>query len=136
MNINDAFPSNYLKAGDLKDAEAIVTIVKVEVEEVGRDKEQKLVLYFKGKKKGLVLNKTNSKKIATVLSADDTDEWVGKQIKLYPTETEFGGETVDCIRVKAATTSNGHRPAAVKPPPRPPVEEEHPLSDNDDDIPF
>jgi len=101
MNIDSAFPSNYLKASDLGESAPVVTIDRIEVEPIGRDKEIKPVLYFKGKEKGLVLNKTNAKKIAELTGSKDTDDWNGCQIRIYATETEFGGETVECIRVKA-----------------------------------
>src|SRR5262245_39936600 len=128
MNINDAFPSNYLRAADIGTGQPIVTISHVKVEAIGKSKDLKPVLYFKGKQKGLVLNKTNSKKIAELCGTPDTDEWVDMQIKLYTTETEFSGETVECVRIKAA------KKAAEPPPPPPPARPEPETSD--DDIPF
>ena len=113
MNINDAFPSNYLKASDLGEAQPVVTIDRVEVEPVGRGKEMKPVIYFAGKQKGMVLNKTNSKKIAEIAASHDTDDWAGVQIKLFATEVDFQGETVEAIRVKSPQT------AKVKPKPAP-----------------
>jgi len=130
-NINDAFPSNYLKASDLHGAEPVVTIDRVTFEPVGRQREMKAVLYFAGKDKGLVLNKTNATKISQLTGSPETDDWAGMRIKLFPTETEFGGESVECIRIKAAP-ANG-RPAALPPPP-PPVSSES--LDDSDDIPF
>ena len=109
MNIDSAFPSNYLKASDLGDKKPVVTIDRVEVEPIGRDKEMKPVIYFQGKEKGLVLNKTNAKKIAELTGSKDTEDWAGCQVTIYATETEFGGETVECIRVKGA---NAAKPAA------------------------
>jgi len=127
MNIDSAFPSNYLKASDLGDKQPIVTIDRIEVEPIGRDKEIKPVLYFQGKEKGLVLNKTNAKKIAEITGSKDTDDWSGCQVKIYATETEFAGETVECIRVKAPG-------AAVKAKPKP---EPEPIEELDDEsIPF
>jgi hypothetical protein len=79
MNIDSAFPSNYLKASDLGDAQPVVTIDRVELEAVGRDKEMKPVLYFRGKEKGIVLNKTNSNKIASLVGSRDTDHWRGNR---------------------------------------------------------
>ena len=113
MNINSAFPSNYLKASDLGESQPIVTIDRVEIEPVGRDKEMKPVVYFQGKTKGIVLNKTNAKKIAELASSPNTEDWRGVQIKLYATEVEFGGEHVEAIRVKAATNGAARRPAPV-----------------------
>jgi hypothetical protein len=123
MNIDSAFPSTYLKASDLGDNQPVVTIDRVEVEPVGRDKEMKPVIYFKGKEKGVVLNKTNSRKIAELTGSKDTDDWGGCQIRLYATETEFGGEMVECIRVKAAKVD--------KPKPKP-----EPELVDDSEVPF
>jgi len=102
MNINSSFPSTYIAASDLRGASVNVTIREVKIEQVGRDRENKPVLYFEGKQKGMVLNKTNARKIANLVGSMDTDDWVGCQVAIFPTETEFAGETVECIRVKAA----------------------------------
>jgi hypothetical protein len=128
MNIDSAFPSSYLKASDLGQNQPVVTIDRVEVEPVGRDKEMKPIIYFTGKEKGLVLNKTNSRKIADLTGSKDTDDWSGCQIRLYATETEFAGETVECIRVKAAGKVEVAKP---KPEPVAPA-----IALDDSDIPF
>lgn len=142
MNINESFPSNYLKASDLGTGQPVVTIERVEHEAVGRDREMKAVLYFEGKEKGVVLNKTNARKITELAGTPETDEWAGFKIRLFATTTEFGGETVECIRVKAAgTNGNGAaRPTARPAPARrsqepPPAPSDVPEL-NDDDIPF
>jgi hypothetical protein len=129
VNIDSAFPSNYLKASDLGDKSPVVTIDRIEVEPIGRDREMKPVIYFQGKEKGLVLNKTNAKKIAELTGSKDTDDWTGCQVRIYATETEFGGETVECIRVKAPGVA---AKAAPKPTPKP--EPVHELEE--DEIPF
>jgi hypothetical protein len=130
VNIDSAYPSTYLKASDLGDKSPIVTIDRVEVEPIGRDKEIKPVIYFQGKEKGFVLNKTNAKKIADLTGSKDTEDWHGCQIRIYATETEFAGETVECIRVKAAG-------AAVKSKPKSEPEPEPELDDAfEDSVPF
>ena len=127
MNINNAFPSKYIKASDLNGSAVAVTIHDVKVEQVGRDQDTKPVVYFEGKTKGLVLNRINSKKIAEIAGSNDTEDWQGTQIAIYPTTTDFGGEEVECIRVKAPK-------AAAKPKPAP---EPEPVDDNEgDSIPF
>jgi hypothetical protein len=40
-----------------------------------------MVVYFQGKQKGLVTNKTNANNIAA-LYGDDTDDWIGQKIML------------------------------------------------------
>lgn len=77
-------------------------------------KNKKPIVSFVGEKKKLALNKTNGKTIAK-LYGTDTDNWKGKWIKLFATTTEFGGETVDCIRVRPhvpdAPSSRGRKDA-------------------------
>lgn len=133
VNVNDAFPSNYIKASDLGDKKVLVTMDRVEMEALGRgaDKETKPVLYFEGKQKGLVLNKTNSKKIHDITGSWEDSDWAGHQIVLYATETEFGGDTVSCIRILPPPKN---AQAAPKPKPTPPPAEDFQV--NDDDVPF
>jgi hypothetical protein len=126
VNINSAFPSQFIKASDLEGRAVNVVIREVKVEKVGQSGDQKPVVYFEGKTKGMVLNKTNARKIANLAGSGDTEDWTGITVAIFPTETEFGGETVDCIRVKAAAQSRTARP---EPPPPP-------ESVTEDDIPF
>ncbi len=99
MNINEAYPSKYLKAGDVTETPTSYTITDVNIEEVGREKQPRLVLQFKGEEKGMVVNKTNAKTIAKALGSEETEDWIGKAIKLYSTEVSFGDEMVEAIRV-------------------------------------
>lgn len=100
MNIDTAFPSKYMKASDLPEETVVpFTIDSVQVEEIGREKQSKPVIYFKGQEKGFVANKTNCNSIAKVLGSRDTEDWIGKTIKLYSTEVQFGDEMVESIRV-------------------------------------
>jgi hypothetical protein len=138
-NINEAFPSKYLKASDLRGTEPVVTMDHVAFEPVGQDKEMKAVLYFQGKDKGLVLNKTNANKITQLMQSAVTEEWQGRKIRLFATETNFGADVVECIRIKAApTTGNASRPPQPVAPPPPPVSEAFVGPDelSDSDIPF
>ena len=98
MDMNTVFPSKFLKASDLQDKAVVVTIERVEMDSI-TDDTTKPVVYFVGKEKGLVLNKTNTKTISN-LYGGESDEWAGKSITIYPTETDFQGERVECIRVK------------------------------------
>ena len=113
VDINSAFPSNYLKAADLQGRECKVVISHVTSEDIGSG-EHKLVVYFTGKDRGLVLNKTNASTIASVTGQNDTDMWVNAPIILFPTQTDFQGKQVACIRVKLLYTPSA-RPA---PPPQ------------------
>jgi len=135
MNIQESFPSKYLKAADLKGRTVVVTIDRVEMEPVGQSRDMKPVIYFAGKEKGMVLNKTNANKIMQITASPVTEEWIGHRIALYPTETSYQGDQVDCVRVKPVPNNSRPPVAAVKPKPEP-VEEEFVSDDDLDPIPF
>ncbi len=101
--IDELYPSEsqWLKCEDLNKKEHKVTIGKMTIQEVEQDgrKVNKLELNFVGADKGLLLNKTNAKVISSQYG-DDFSTWEGKEIIMYPTVTDFGGKTVDCIRVR------------------------------------
>ncbi len=96
-NINDAFPSNYLKSADLKGRVAKLKIDRVVFEQIGTD--NKLIMYFQGKDKGMVLNKTNGLTIAGVFG-DDYDSWTGAEIEIFSMKVDFQGRMVDGLRVR------------------------------------
>lgn len=97
MNIEEAFPGNYIKAADLKGRDASVTIAAVEFEQVGDG--SKPVVYFRNKDRGLVLNKTNARVIADIYGPE-TDNWISQPITIYPTRTDYQGKMVDAIRIR------------------------------------
>ena len=76
MRISNAFPSEYLRPADLQERQVTVKMSRLEIREVGDEK--KPVLFFEGKDKGLVLNKTNAKTISTVYG-DETDGLGGRR---------------------------------------------------------
>ena len=126
---NELFPSKYLKAGDLQAAQVAVTIASLEIEEVGMDKEEKPVLHFNSTKKAMVLNLTNYNSIAEMFG-EETDQWTGKQIVLFPTVTQFGNKMVDAIRIKPVEITTVATPAPAI------TAEPEPAHELDDAIPF
>ncbi len=106
MNTDQIYPSKYLKAGDVSETPQSFTIKSIEMEEVGREKQPRLVLYFQDEPKGFVCNKTNLNTIAKALGTKETDDWVGKAIKLYSTEVQFQDEMVEAIRVSLKPGQN------------------------------
>jgi hypothetical protein len=97
MLLNEIFPSKYIKAADLKGREVTVIIANVEIEKIGDDR--KMVIYFQGKEKGLVTNKTNANRIA-MLYGEDTDQWIGREILLGTDFVDYQGKSVEAVRVK------------------------------------
>ena len=100
MKISEEFPSKYLKAADLQGKEVRVIMSNVEKEKLGDD--NKLVLYFKGKEKGVVLNKTNSNTISDAYG-DDTDDWVDQPLILFSVMVDFQGKVGPAIRCRVPT---------------------------------
>lgn len=66
----------------------------------GKTKEIVPVIWFEKTEKGMVLNRTNSKVIARVLNSPYMEDWVGKEITLYPTMVQAFGQPTLAIRVK------------------------------------
>lgn len=98
MRIDEVFPSKFLKAADIKGKKIKVQIANWAMEEVGDGK--KPVLYFAGKDKGLVLNKTNAQMIASVYGPE-LDDWVNCSIHLYTAKvTNREGQVVDGLKVE------------------------------------
>lgn len=96
------YKTDYVGAWDLKgDTEVTIDKVVESEELIGADgkKEHKPIVYFKGATKKMVLGKTNAKSIGKVLG-NDTSDWAGKKITLYPTTCKAFGEVVECIRVR------------------------------------
>ena len=109
--VSELFPSKHLAANDLKGVDWDVKVKSITpAEEVGQAKDVRPIVYFHEFTKGLVLNKTNAKRIQK-LYGSETDDWIGKRITLYPSECDFKDETVDCIRVRK------NAPAPLSPEP-------------------
>lgn len=127
MDINKAFPSKYLKSDDIKGHEPEVIVASCEMEKVeGGD--ERPVLHFKGKDKGLIINKTNATMMVSLAGSPLTEQWTGTRVKLVVVWTEFGGKPIEGIRIRP---TNNQPAQAQAPPPAPEVE-----PPSMDDIPF
>ena len=115
MKRSELFPSRFLRHADLQSRPQTVVIKEVTLEDVGDDAKQKPVLYFRGKVKGFVLNATNYDAIAATYG-DDTDDWSGQPVELYPTKVPFKGQLTDAIRVRIPQPKS---PSASPPAPKP-----------------
>ncbi len=143
MRIGEAFPSKYLKASDIPSAQFVPLMIdRVETEDVGSEgsPEHKPVMYFVGKEKGIVLNKTNAEMVAAAYG-DETDDWHGKRVSIYSTTTSYQGKNVPCLRlaIPKAPVTKPVAPVMQRPPqqaPDPFVEEIAGQEIEPDSIPF
>lgn len=103
MNIYKSSLFKYIAGDSLKGKSVTMTIERVVNEDVSNSdgKEEKQVLYFVESKKGMILNKTNAKRIAR-LYGPETDDWKGIVIELYTEPVKAFGETHNALRVREA----------------------------------
>lgn len=136
-NIHDVFPSKYLKSADLKGSQPILIFERVEIEEM-RAGEEALVAYFRGREKGMVVNKSKANILASVYGPE-TENWIGEYVQLYETTVDFQGKRTPSIGIKIPTKAeqrefeakHGNK-VATAPPSKQPA---HATSD-DDEVPF
>jgi hypothetical protein len=102
MKHADMFPGRFLRADDLNERGTTVTIARVDLVNVGGTK--KPVVYFAGKERGMVLNKTNAAAITEITGEPDTDMWAGRRVRLTAQEVDFQGKRVPAIRVVTPDT--------------------------------
>jgi hypothetical protein len=100
-NYLEMYDSKWLRCADLEGEDRVMTIEKVKAGTVGQgeDAEAKPIIWFVGVRTPFAANKTNGKTISN-LYGRDTENWVGKSVTLFPTTTEYGGEMVECIRIR------------------------------------
>ena len=102
-------------------------MANVEREKIGDD--NKLVLYFKGKEKGVVLNKTNANTIS-VAYGDDSEDWFDQPIILFSVMVDFQGKVAPAIRCRVPTAKDNRKPDPISSGPV------NPSADLDDSIPW
>lgn len=104
MNLDDMYPSKWLRAADLGSKTHRVTIDSIEMEHF-QDGTSKPAMQFKGKSKGMVLNKTNATAIAGAYGKDAAT-WVGKDIEIFSMKVQGPSGLVDGIRVRVPEGGN------------------------------
>lgn len=127
-HFNNFFEKDFIGSWSLPDGKDVtVTISEVKggtLTGVGGRKTKKPIVYMVGTKKGLAINATNAKTIAGMYG-NHVEEWAGKRITLFKTTTQFGSETMDCLRIRPqipqAKGANKDEPKLSEgPPPEPP----------------
>lgn len=121
------FDRDYIGAWSLVDGKDVtITITKVTggtLTGQGGRKTRKPVIFMHGTDKGLALNVTNCKTIAG-LYGNHVEEWVGKRVTLFKAQTQFGSETMDCIRIRPRVPppkgQKDEGKLSSEPPPPPP----------------
>lgn len=116
------YDKEHIGAWDLDGREVTVTIESVKAGKlVGQNgkADKKAIIKFVGKEKTFACNITNARIIAGMYGTK-VEDWAGKRIAIYPTTTQFGRDTVECIRVRNKVPDGK---AAPQSEPREPGEE-------------
>ena len=94
----------YMRALDLKEP-VVVTIKAVAMEKIRNDEPEKPTVEFEELPQKLTLNKTNGTKLIE-LFGDETDDWLGQVVELYPTMTDLDGDQVPCVRLRGTAAAS------------------------------
>jgi len=103
--------AKYLKKEDIPSPvnTSILYTKEEEVPAPGKGPETRLVLYFDGLKKGLVLNTANAEALTEITGTDDYEQWLDIPVQLYvDPDVTYGGKKIGGIRIR--------RPAPVPVP--------------------
>ena len=103
MNVNQMFPSKYLKGAELA-GPVTVTIANIRKERTykpGEGQADIFVLYCEKATRGVVLSKPLALSISQALQEPDTDKWTGQQVVLFPQPMTVAGRDLVAIRARA-----------------------------------
>jgi len=104
MKVHEMFPRKYLTGEDLAGKQYTMVIEDVHQEEVhvGQGKtELKWAMRFQGARKSLLLNRTLADQLTQVTGSDDSAQWPGRAVTLFPMAMRVGGVDRVAIRLKA-----------------------------------
>lgn len=136
MNVNDIFPSKYLKAHDLGGKSYTLTIREATLEKLGHGQEQelKLAIAFEKATKLMLLNRTNAMIVASMYGPE-TDGWIGKAVTVYSARVKAFGAWHDALRIKEQIPARnvGAEKMTDAMQEQPPLDDENDLLDVEED---
>lgn len=104
MKLSRMYPRKYATGEDLNGNAVTVTVKKMTIEQMspraGQPPQDRFVLYFDETIKGVILSRTLADQIASIVQADDTDDWIGHKVTLYPQPLTVAGTPRIAIRAR------------------------------------
>ena len=95
---------DYLGAYSLEPGQDMILTIKSVGKEVitgtGGKQEECIVCRWVEDQKPMILNVTNCKTISKMLKTPYVEKWAGHKVQIYATTTKFGGDTVECLRIR------------------------------------
>lgn len=108
MKLTTLFPRKYATGADLKGEVVTLSIARVTLESMhpaqGRPAEEKPVIYFERCQKGIILTRPLAHQIADIVGSEETDEWKGCRVTLYPQKMQVAGQDRIAVRAKAPSS--------------------------------
>ena len=95
--------AQYLKKEDLSDPldTELLWVKEEKVTTPGKGTHTRLVAYFEGLSKGLVLNTANCETLVEITGTDDPNEWKDVELQLYvDPDVTYGGKKIGGIRIR------------------------------------
>ncbi len=103
--LSEMFPRKYLSGEDLNGKAWTLTIENVTQEKMaprsGAPAEDKFIVRFKEAQRGMILCRTLAYQIGEALGSDDTAQWLGKRITIYPEQITVAGRRKFAIRARS-----------------------------------
>ena len=87
---------------------ASLTTETVESWQKGSKPKECLIMHFEGKDRGIVINKTNFKRLADLFGWD-TDDWVGQEVTIETAKVKAFGRIIDSIEIRKPNAGNEER---------------------------
>lgn len=113
--VRDMIQSKFLRKEDFEE-DQVCTIKDCKLEDVGKEdaQEQRWVLYFRERDKGMVLNVTTIRVLEQAYGGD-TEHWVGNKVMVYvDPNVSFGGKVVGGLRLRTPKKVQVKAPAPPK----------------------
>ena len=111
--------AHYLKKEDLSDPvdTELLWVKEEKVTAPGKATTTRLVAYFEGLSKGLVLNTANCETLLEITGTDDPNEWKDVALQLYvDPDVKYGGKKTGGIRIRKPVPVPVHEPELVQDP--------------------
>jgi hypothetical protein len=130
-HVDLVYPTEYVKAADLRGKDVTVVIDKLTWENLvmaGGKRDRKVAIHLRntaGKPLGKkwIAGKTVLKQIAQAVGSNDIGTWANQRVTMYPTTCKGkAGEVMDCIRVRVRVNAGAveiPEDMAREPEPRP-----------------
>jgi hypothetical protein len=129
LNVPDykkLFTGRYLASPDLGSIEPTVKIERITCEvvkdEEKRTERERWIVFFAGKDKGMLLNRSNAIIIAALCKSDKTEDWIGHSITIGVRKVKMGGDLVDGLRVIGSPELSAPMTVVLKLPRKKPVD--------------